>query len=308
MFRPNILTILPCFFLLSGCAIVAIGAAGLGTFAYVNGKLIKTYKFEYHESVQASKDTLRNLDIPITEETLDESKSIINAKRIDDTPITIEVVRLDLNLTEISVRTGTIGVWNRKISEQIHDYINESLIKHTLHTGRQEGDSVKENVEFSSDQISNKDIAAKKDDNSSSNKIGSVKPGTDLDKEIQNQKPSNLSKIQLHSDFIIYFDQNSNALSNKAIKKLNRIAEIFLRNPKAEIILNGYSDSTGTASFNKMVSESRANSVKIYLVGKGVNLSKIRSVGHGAKNLISTEKTEAGRRLNRRVEVYFNHK
>jgi outer membrane protein OmpA-like peptidoglycan-associated protein len=277
MFKPNLITILLCCSLVSGCAIVAIGTGiGLGAFAYVNGKLIKTYESDYSESIQASKDTLIDLSIPITEEISDELKHTINAQRTDETPIKIEIVELDRNRTEISVRTGSIGLWDKRVSEQIHNSINERLFQQTLHIGKQEKGSVK----------------------SEADSVGTIK----------NQKPPSIAKIQLNPDFIIYFDQNSNALSNEAIEKLNRIAEMVLRNPKAKIMLNGYSDSTGTASFNKMVSESRANSIKIYLVGKGINPSKIRSVGHGAKKLVSTDKSDAGRRLNRRVEIYLDYK
>jgi outer membrane protein OmpA-like peptidoglycan-associated protein len=277
MFKPNLLTILLCCALVSGCAVVAIGTGiGLGAFAYVNGKLIKTYDSDYNESIQASRDTLRDLSVPITEEISDELKYTINAKRTDETPIKIEIVKLDRNSSEISIRTGSVGLWDKRVSEQIHNYINERLSQQALHIGKQEKDSVK----------SEADSVA----------------------EIKNQKPSSLAKIQLNPDFIIYFDQNSNALSNEAIEKLNRIAEMVLSNPKTKIVLNGYSDSSGSSSFNKMVSESRANSIKIYLVGKGINPSKIKSFGLGAKNLLSKDKTDAGRRLNRRVEIYLDQK
>ena len=277
MSKPNLLTILLCCSLVSGCAVVAIGTGiGLGAFAYVNGKLIKTYESDYIESIQASRDTLRDLSIPITEEISDEHKYTINAKRTDETPIKIEIVKLDRNRNEISVRTGSIGLWDKRVSEQIHNYINERLFKQALHIGKKDKDSVK----------------------SETDSVGTIK----------NQKSPSLAKVQLNPDFIIYFDQNSIELSNEAIEKLNRIAEMALGTPKAKIYLNGYSDSTGTASFNKMVSENRANSVKIYLVGKGINPSRIISLGHGAKNLVSTYKTDSGRQLNRRVEIYLNYK
>ena len=219
---------------------------------------------------------MRDLSIPITEEISDELKYTINAKRTDETPITIEIGKLDRNHTEISVRTGSIGLWDKRVSELIHNYINERLFQQALHIGKKEKDSVK----------------------SEADSVGTI----------QNQKPPSLAKVQLNPDFIIYFDQNSNELSNEAIEKLNQIAEMVLGNPKAKIYLNGYSDSTGTISFNKMVSENRVNSVKIYLVGKGLNSSIIRSLGHGAKNLVSTYKTDTGRQLSRRVEIYLNYK
>ena len=130
---------------------------------------------------------------------------------------------------------------------------------------------------------------------------------TEINPEKRIKSVSEDAGIKPNENLTIYFNSNSNELSEKAIGKLDRVAEIFIKNPKAEITLNGYSDSTGTASFNKMVSESRANSVKTYLIGKGVNPSKMKIVSHGAQKFLSNNKTEEGRRLNRRVEIYYNY-
>ena len=66
-------------------AIIGIGAAGAGAFAYFNGKLIKTYESEYHETVRAISATLEGLKIPIIETIADELKTEFKAKRTDDT-------------------------------------------------------------------------------------------------------------------------------------------------------------------------------------------------------------------------------
>ena len=61
------------FQLITGCAAALIGVGvGIGAAAYVNGELIKTYRSGYHQTVQASIDTLKNLKIPIDEEISDE--------------------------------------------------------------------------------------------------------------------------------------------------------------------------------------------------------------------------------------------
>ena len=85
------------------------------------------------------------------------------------------------------------------------------------------------------------------------------------------------------------------------MEKLNVIAEIIINEPVAKVKLNGFSDST--ESFKKMVSKSRANASKIYLIGKGVKPSRLMVFGHGAQKFIASNKSAKGRRLNRRVEV-----
>jgi outer membrane protein OmpA-like peptidoglycan-associated protein len=117
-----------------------------------------------------------------------------------------------------------------------------------------------------------------------------------LEKEALNEKIAN-------SAFYIFFEQNSNTLSPKAIEKLDRIYEILANNSAAKLTLNGYTDSIGTPSYNQMVSEIRAYSVKSYLSGKGIEPSRMMAFGHGAQKFIANNKSAEGRRLNRRVEI-----
>jgi len=105
------------------------------------------------------------------------------------------------------------------------------------------------------------------------------------------------------SDFYVFFKENSNELSPKAMEKLDRIYEILANNSAAKLTLNGYTDSIGAPSYNQMVSEIRAFSVKNYLAGKGIKPSQMMAFGHGAKKNIASNKSTEGRRLNRRVEI-----
>jgi general secretion pathway protein A len=106
--------------------------------------------------------------------------------------------------------------------------------------------------------------------------------------------------------FIIYFKHNSNELPDQSFETLDRIANFLLQNPSASIDIKGYTDSTGSYSYNISVSEFRANTIKTYLVGKGVPTSKINTVGLGPENPIASNSTEEGRRKNRRVEIEVN--
>jgi general secretion pathway protein A len=105
---------------------------------------------------------------------------------------------------------------------------------------------------------------------------------------------------------IIYFKHNSNDLPGQAYDMLDRIAGFMVSNPDAKINISGYTDSTGAYSYNMSVSQFRANMVKGYLVGKGVDPLKIKALGLGPKNPIASNETEKGRQTNRRVEIELN--
>ena len=90
--------------------------------------------------------------------------------------------------------------------------------------------------------------------------------------------------------------------------KLDRIAEALIRQPDLKASLNGYSDASGSTEYNRMISESRASSVKMYLVGKGVDPLRISVVGHGMKDFAASNASEEGQRLNRRVEITIGGK
>jgi hypothetical protein len=117
-------------FMLNGCVAVVIGAgAGAGTYAYVEGALKRSYAADYEKTYQACIGILKDLNQPILKETTDGVHTIIDTERSDQTPMTIKVTILEPGRTQVSVRTGTIGLWKRDISEQYHKFIEERLAK-----------------------------------------------------------------------------------------------------------------------------------------------------------------------------------
>lgn len=116
--------------LTTGCVAVVIGAgAGAGTYAYVEGNLKRTYEANYKTTYQVCKSILKDLNQPILEEKTDGIQTTIKSERRDGTPMIIKVKISDLNWTEVSVRTGVLGVWKREISQQFHEFIAERLKK-----------------------------------------------------------------------------------------------------------------------------------------------------------------------------------
>ena len=102
---------------------------------------------------------------------------------------------------------------------------------------------------------------------------------------------------------IIPFLYNSNELNPEALAALDRIAAYLKANPSLKAAIRGYTDSAGAVNYNRNVSTFRANSIKSYLAGKGVNPSNLTAQGLGPDNPIASNDTQEGRERNRRVEI-----
>ena len=130
------------------------------------------------------------------------------------------------------------------------------------------------------------------------------KPQEDREKIAMNAPPEVVPPVERHH--IIYFKRNSNELPEQSFEALNKIADFMVKTPSATLDIKGYSDSTGNYSYNKSVSRFRANTIKIYMVGKGINPANIQATGLGPENPIASNETAEGRRKNRRVELELN--
>ena len=104
--------------------------------------------------------------------------------------------------------------------------------------------------------------------------------------------------IQLKS---IYFETGQVELIDDNYPELDRLVELLEKNPKLEIQINGHTDATGNEATNLKLSEARAKAVFDYLLEKGIS-NEIDFKGYGSQSPIADNKTEEGRRKNRRVE------
>jgi outer membrane protein OmpA-like peptidoglycan-associated protein len=307
--KRNILKLIFLLFFLSslsfyGCAVavLGIGAAGAGAYAYINGKLTKTYESEYSDTVHASSYTINKLKIPITEIVADELTTEIKANRPNGAPVVIEVVRIDDYHTQVSVRTGSLGVWDKRVSAQIHGYISQNLSQDTIDEKSSEN-LAQDEIQNPFGEVVESEITEEDLEDRSVQETTYTESASKSEDQIQAEKLSKSAEIAKESIFMIFFKQNSNDLSEKAVEKLDQVFESLIRNPNTEIALNGYSDSVGAASYNEMISEIRANAVKSYLIGKGIEPFRIKTFGHGSKNFLGSNKSVEGRQLNRRVEI-----
>ncbi|MGB0867381.1 MAG: OmpA family protein [Granulosicoccaceae bacterium] len=100
----------------------------------------------------------------------------------------------------------------------------------------------------------------------------------------------------------VQFKKSKTSLQNNAFAVIDGVAEILAGCPSAKVQIGGYTDSRGDAELNLRLSRERAETVKDYLVEKGINMARLDARGYGPLRPISSNKTAKGRAENRRIE------
>lgn len=106
----------------------------------------------------------------------------------------------------------------------------------------------------------------------------------------------------------ITFARRSDKLTAKSLPILDEIANILKDQPSFKLTIYGHTDNTGTDENNEKLSELRALSCRGYLISKGIDGSRISTVGYGASRPRADNNTTVGRDLNRRVEFTLTPK
>ena len=106
---------------------------------------------------------------------------------------------------------------------------------------------------------------------------------------------------QLLTTEIVEFESNSDQLTPRGREVLDRIAGI-LSGSAARLQISGHTDSSGDAAYNLDLSQRRAETVRSYLVARGLSAERFSAVGYGESQPIADNSTEEGKRKNRRTE------
>jgi outer membrane protein OmpA-like peptidoglycan-associated protein/Tol biopolymer transport system component len=101
----------------------------------------------------------------------------------------------------------------------------------------------------------------------------------------------------------IYFDFGKASFKEESYNELNKLVTMMMQNTGMQVEISGHTDNVGSTSYNKKLSQLRANAVKNFLTSKGVDARRITAVGYGEeKPLASNDDEGEGREINRRVE------
>ena len=106
----------------------------------------------------------------------------------------------------------------------------------------------------------------------------------------------------------VFFYQSSDELLDESFDQLDLIFKFLNENENLTIFLEGHTDNIGNAKKNLELSSKRVETVKNYLIKKGINKKRIDGKGFGGERPLVSNKSSISNKLNRRVEIIFNKK
>ena len=126
----------------------------------------------------------------------------------------------------------------------------------------------------------------------------------DMKKDLKNAKVERVGEgIRITYDNGILFDTDSSDLKVNAKNNVDTLAQILQKYPNTNVLVAGYTDSTGSAQYNFDLSKRRAESVKRELESQGVKGDRLTDEGFGKDQPVADNSTVEGRAKNRRVEL-----
>jgi outer membrane protein OmpA-like peptidoglycan-associated protein len=105
----------------------------------------------------------------------------------------------------------------------------------------------------------------------------------------------------------VLFATDQASLTPNGISTLRKLADIMAQNPDRTVLVEGFTDSTGTASHNQELSERRANAVAMALASMGVPRERVAMRAYGEAFPVASNDNAANRQLNRRVEIVLSN-
>jgi len=101
----------------------------------------------------------------------------------------------------------------------------------------------------------------------------------------------------------LLYDFDSDAIRPAAAANLQRLATSLKKFSDTELLIVGHTDALGSTAYNQDLSARRATSASSYLSTQGIQHDRMRTTGRGELEALGTNETEAGRQVNRRIEV-----
>ncbi|MFV8571460.1 OmpA family protein [Marinobacter sp. SBS5] len=106
----------------------------------------------------------------------------------------------------------------------------------------------------------------------------------------------------------VLFATGSAEIQGGTNQNLERLVNFLNQYPKRQVLIEGHTDNVGSAMFNQNLSRQRAESVRGYLVSRGISSRRLSVAGYGFERPVASNSSAMGRQQNRRVEVVIDDK
>ena len=124
---------------------------------------------------------------------------------------------------------------------------------------------------------------------------------------LENMQASQTSRgIVLTLDDVL-FDTGKAQLKSGAERSIEQIASFLKENPDRRVQVEGFTDSQGADNYNLELSQSRADSVAMAIIHRGVDAQRVRALGYGEGYPVASNDSAGTRQLNRRVEIIVSN-
>jgi len=203
--------------------------------------------------------------------------------------------------TLAALETKDASEWLDKADMAYKNKDDEKKVTQLSYLANQRVEVAKETIALRSAEGDLKDAAAKRAQARLDNRDAQIKQL----QESLNAKQTDRGTLVTFGD--VLFDVNKAELKNSGMMNVNKLAQFLQENPDRKVIVEGYTDSTGAASYNQSLSERRASSVRMALVKMGVDPSRVVSQGYGKEYPVADNGSASGRAMNRRVEVTISN-
>jgi|ERR1039457_394894 outer membrane protein OmpA-like peptidoglycan-associated protein len=104
----------------------------------------------------------------------------------------------------------------------------------------------------------------------------------------------------------VLFSTNKAQLKSGGMRNVQKLADFLKQYPQHKVLVEGYTDSTGSNSLNQELSDRRANAVRTALIDMGISSDRVTTRGYGEAFPVAGNDTAASRQLNRRVEIILS--
>jgi outer membrane protein OmpA-like peptidoglycan-associated protein len=182
----------------------------------------------------------------------------------------------------------------------------EATVSHLAYVAKQQVDIAQETAKRKTAELAVTTSAAKRTQvqlDARTDEVDAAKQQIAQLKALNAQKTERGMVITLGD---VLFSTDRAQLNSGGIRNVQKLADFLAQYPQYKVLVEGYTDSTGSDSHNQELSERRASTVQLALLETGISSDRVQPRGYGESFPVAGNDNAASRQLNRRVEIVFS--